>query len=162
MRLQQGRGIRDAGAGAQYGGAEALGKRMKVAKVTRAEMAKALETGLPKMRIEEAAARTQARIDSGRQSIVGLNRFPVEHEEEIDEDFDFMTDDAIVCSELVYKAYQPLLEKTGRGFALARTSGRFTCRPVTTSSPKMRTPRTRRAKTCAVTTSAPAKGATQK
>ncbi len=39
-------------------------------------MAKAMETGLPKMRIEEAAARTQARIDSGRQSIVGLNRFP--------------------------------------------------------------------------------------
>jgi methylmalonyl-CoA mutase len=47
-------------------------------------MAKAIESGLPKMRIEEAAARTQARIDSGRQSIVGLNRFPLDHEEELD------------------------------------------------------------------------------
>jgi methylmalonyl-CoA mutase len=40
-------------------------------------MANAIADGLPKMRIEEAAARTQARIDSGRQSIVGLNRYPV-------------------------------------------------------------------------------------
>jgi methylmalonyl-CoA mutase len=38
-------------------------------------MAKAIETGLPKMRIEEAAARKQARIDAGRDSIVGLNVF---------------------------------------------------------------------------------------
>ena len=36
-------------------------------------MAKAIETGIPKMRIEEAAARTQARIDSGEQTIVGTN-----------------------------------------------------------------------------------------
>jgi len=47
-------------------------------------MARALEGGLPKMRIETAAARTQARIDSRRQSIVGLNRFPLEKEEELD------------------------------------------------------------------------------
>ncbi|MCD4750775.1 MAG: methylmalonyl-CoA mutase [Thermoanaerobaculales bacterium] len=47
-------------------------------------MAKALESGLPKMRIEEAAARTQARIDSGRQTIVGLNRFALEHEDELE------------------------------------------------------------------------------
>ncbi|RLE29644.1 MAG: methylmalonyl-CoA mutase, partial [Acidobacteria bacterium] len=47
-------------------------------------MAKALESGLPKMRIEEAAARTQARIDSGRQTIVGLNRFPLDHEDELE------------------------------------------------------------------------------
>ncbi len=38
-------------------------------------MAKAIESGVPKMRIEEAAARTQARIDSGQQVIVGTNRF---------------------------------------------------------------------------------------
>ena len=38
-------------------------------------MARAIETGLPKLRIEEAAARTQARIDAGRQTIVGVNRF---------------------------------------------------------------------------------------
>jgi methylmalonyl-CoA mutase len=39
-------------------------------------MAKAIETGLPKMRIEEAAARKQARIDSGRDIIVGINAYP--------------------------------------------------------------------------------------
>jgi methylmalonyl-CoA mutase len=38
-------------------------------------MAKAIAAGLPKMRIEEAAARAQARIDSGRQTIVGVNKF---------------------------------------------------------------------------------------
>lgn len=43
-------------------------------------MAKAIETGLPKARIEEAAARKQARIDSGRDVIVGVNRFQVEEE----------------------------------------------------------------------------------
>ena len=38
-------------------------------------MAKAIEAGVPKMRIEEAAARTQARIDSGRQTVVGVNKY---------------------------------------------------------------------------------------
>jgi methylmalonyl-CoA mutase len=38
-------------------------------------MAKAIEAGIPKLRIEEAAARTQARIDSGRQVVVGVNRW---------------------------------------------------------------------------------------
>ena len=47
-------------------------------------MAKAIETGLPKMRIEEAAARTQARIDSGSQTIVGTNKYSLEHEDPID------------------------------------------------------------------------------
>lgn len=47
-------------------------------------MAKAIETGLPKMRIEESAARTQARIDTGRQTIVGLNRNVLAQEDEID------------------------------------------------------------------------------
>jgi methylmalonyl-CoA mutase len=41
-------------------------------------MAKAIETGLPKMRIEEAAARKQARIDSGKDVIVGVNKFKIE------------------------------------------------------------------------------------
>ncbi|HJZ32971.1 MAG TPA: methylmalonyl-CoA mutase [Hyphomicrobiaceae bacterium] len=40
-------------------------------------MAKAIAAGMPKLRIEEAAARTQARIDSGAQSIIGVNKFPV-------------------------------------------------------------------------------------
>ena len=47
-------------------------------------MAKAIETGLPKLRIEEAAARTQARIDSGRQTIVGINKYRLDHEDPID------------------------------------------------------------------------------
>ncbi|MFN5845016.1 MAG: methylmalonyl-CoA mutase [Flavobacteriia bacterium] len=44
-------------------------------------MAKAIETGLPKMRIEEAAARKQARIDSGKDVIVGVNRYQLSNEE---------------------------------------------------------------------------------
>ena len=47
-------------------------------------MAKAIETGIPKMRIEEAAARTQARIDSGKQVIVGTNAYKLDEEEPID------------------------------------------------------------------------------
>ncbi|MCC7236304.1 MAG: methylmalonyl-CoA mutase [Bryobacterales bacterium] len=47
-------------------------------------MTKAIETGLPKMRIEEAAARRQARIDSGRETIVGVNRYQVEEEKPLD------------------------------------------------------------------------------
>ncbi|HPF82017.1 methylmalonyl-CoA mutase, partial [Nostocoides australiense] len=47
-------------------------------------MAKAIEAGIPKMRIEEAAARTQARIDSGQQPVIGVNRYVVEDDEEID------------------------------------------------------------------------------
>ena len=47
-------------------------------------MTKAIETGLPKMRIEEAAARRQARIDSGREVIVGVNKYQVEREEQLD------------------------------------------------------------------------------
>ncbi|WP_101688899.1 methylmalonyl-CoA mutase [Dysgonomonas massiliensis] len=47
-------------------------------------MAKAIETGLPKMRIEEAAARTQARIDSGNQTIIGVNKYRLEKEDPID------------------------------------------------------------------------------
>ena len=47
-------------------------------------MAKAIETGIPKMRIEEAAARAQARIDSGNQTIVGLNKYRLEKEDPID------------------------------------------------------------------------------
>jgi len=41
-------------------------------------MAKAIEAGIPKMRIEEAAARTQARIDSGEQTLIGVNTYQVE------------------------------------------------------------------------------------
>ena len=47
-------------------------------------MAKAIEAGIPKGRIEEAAARTQARIDSGRQTVVGVNKFKLDTEEQVD------------------------------------------------------------------------------
>jgi methylmalonyl-CoA mutase len=47
-------------------------------------MTAAIAAGIPKMRIEEAAARTQARIDSGRQTIVGINRFKPQGEADID------------------------------------------------------------------------------
>ncbi|MFN3848811.1 MAG: methylmalonyl-CoA mutase [Spirosomataceae bacterium] len=47
-------------------------------------MTKAIETGLPKMRIEEAAARKQARIDSGKDIIVGVNKYRPESEKEIE------------------------------------------------------------------------------
>jgi methylmalonyl-CoA mutase len=47
-------------------------------------MAKAIEAGIPKLRIEEAAARTQARIDSGRQTVVGVNRYRLETDETVD------------------------------------------------------------------------------
>jgi len=47
-------------------------------------MSKAIETGVPKMRIEEAAARTQGRIDSGSQAIIGVNKYRLEKEDPID------------------------------------------------------------------------------
>jgi methylmalonyl-CoA mutase len=46
-------------------------------------MAKAIAAGVPKMRIEEAAARTQARIDTGKQTIVGINKFRVSDDAEV-------------------------------------------------------------------------------
>lgn len=46
-------------------------------------MAKAIEEGLPKLRIEEAAARTQARIDSGAQTVVGVNKFQLDEDEDV-------------------------------------------------------------------------------
>jgi methylmalonyl-CoA mutase len=47
-------------------------------------MTKAIEAGVPKLRIEEASARTQARIDSGRQAIIGVNKYPPEREDTIE------------------------------------------------------------------------------
>jgi methylmalonyl-CoA mutase len=47
-------------------------------------MAKALETGVPKMRIEEAAARRQAHIDSGKETIVGINKYRLQKEDPLE------------------------------------------------------------------------------
>ncbi len=47
-------------------------------------MAKAIEAGIPKMRIEEAAARTQARIDSGHQPVIGVNKYTLDDDEPVE------------------------------------------------------------------------------
>ncbi|HWD06559.1 MAG TPA: methylmalonyl-CoA mutase [Amycolatopsis sp.] len=47
-------------------------------------MARAIDEGIPKLRIEEAAARTQARIDSGRQPVIGVNKYRVSDDQQID------------------------------------------------------------------------------
>jgi methylmalonyl-CoA mutase len=47
-------------------------------------MARAIDEGIPKLRVEEAAARTQARIDSGRQPVIGVNKYRVASDEEIE------------------------------------------------------------------------------
>ena len=47
-------------------------------------MTKAIQAGIPKMRIEEASARTQARIDSGQQTVVGVNKYRPDADEQID------------------------------------------------------------------------------
>src|SRR3954465_12859554 len=47
-------------------------------------MAKAIEAGLPKLRIEEASARTQARIDAGKQAVIGVNRYKPDNEAPIE------------------------------------------------------------------------------
>ncbi|WP_319533678.1 methylmalonyl-CoA mutase [uncultured Cohaesibacter sp.] len=47
-------------------------------------MAKAIEAGIPKLRIEEAAAKTQARIDGGSQTVVGVNKYKPDHDEDIE------------------------------------------------------------------------------
>ena len=56
-------------------------------------MAKAIEEGLPKMRIEEAAARKQARIDAGKEVIVGVNRFRTEEAAHASQGFDLLSID---------------------------------------------------------------------
>ena len=47
-------------------------------------MAKAIEAGVPKLRIEEASAKTQARIDAGKQAVIGVNKFKPTNEAPID------------------------------------------------------------------------------
>src|SRR5690606_38609538 len=63
-------------------------------------MAKAIEAGIPKMRIEEAAARTQARIDSGRQTLVGVNKYKPTDDRPVDV---LQVDNAEVCRQQIAK-----------------------------------------------------------
>ena len=74
-------------------------------------MAKAIEAGIPKMRIEEAAARTQARIDSGRQVIVGINRHKLREEDNVDV---LKVDNAAVRSQQLEKLEQLRAERNNK------------------------------------------------
>jgi methylmalonyl-CoA mutase len=67
---------------------------------TRGGMAQAIAAGIPKMRIEEAAARTQARIDSGQQAVIGVNTYRVDDEEPFEV---LKVDNASVYSQQVAK-----------------------------------------------------------
>lgn len=63
-------------------------------------MTKAIEAGIPKMRIEEAAARTQARIDSGRQPVIGVNKYTLDSSDPLDV---LVVDNATVRAEQIAK-----------------------------------------------------------
>ncbi|MDH3705480.1 MAG: methylmalonyl-CoA mutase, partial [Acidimicrobiia bacterium] len=73
-------------------------------------MAAAIEAGIPKMRIEEAAARTQARIDAGRQTVVGVNKFRLDDEPPIDV---LKVDNAEVRSQQLAKLERLRAERDG-------------------------------------------------
>lgn len=66
-------------------------------------MAKAIEAGIPKLRIEEAAARTQANIDAGNQIVVGLNQYQIENEKPVDV---LQVDNAAVLEKQIAKLAQ--------------------------------------------------------
>src|SRR5699024_3191584 len=96
-------------------------------------MAKAIETGIPKLKIEEAAAKRQAQIDSKTETIIGMNRYPLEEEDKIDMLHNDKTEDSkkqMVCIEkmqelqddsAVEEALNQLTEvaRTGEGNLLA-------------------------------------------
>ncbi|MHA6805068.1 methylmalonyl-CoA mutase [Salinifilum ghardaiensis] len=73
-------------------------------------MAAAIDAGIPKLRIEEAAARTQARIDSGRQPLIGVNKYPFQGEEPVDV---LQVDNARVRQEQVDKLQRLRAERDG-------------------------------------------------
>lgn len=84
-------------------------------------MSRAIETGLPKMRIEEAAARKQARIDSGKDLIVGVNSYNSDAQEE----FDILEVDNRKVRENQIKRLEKLKEKRDSG-AVGRALGNIT------------------------------------
>ena len=79
-------------------------------------MAKAIETGIPKMRIEEASARKQARIDSGVEKIIGVNEYRLDKEAPIDI---LAVDNTAVRESQIKRLKEPAL-RAGRG---CRTKG---------------------------------------
>jgi methylmalonyl-CoA mutase len=85
-------------------------------------MAQAIDDGIPKLRIEEAAARTQARIDSGRQPVIGVNKYRVEADEAIEV---LRVDNADVLAQQKAKLEQLRSERDGDAVqdALRRLTG---------------------------------------
>jgi methylmalonyl-CoA mutase len=84
-------------------------------------MAQAIDDGIPKLRIEEAAARTQARIDSGRQPVIGVNKYRVAADERIEV---LKVDNAQVLAEQTAKLEQLRAERDPR--AVEDALGRLT------------------------------------
>ena len=81
-------------------------------------MAKAIETGLPKLRIEEAAARKQARIDSGQEIIVGVNKYQTTEKTEVevlDIDNDAVRESQIARLKQVRADRDPVGRESGPG-----------------------------------------------
>jgi methylmalonyl-CoA mutase len=79
-------------------------------------MAKAIESGLPKLRIEEAAARRQALIDSGKETIVGVNRYRLDHEDPLEI---LEVDNAEVLRQQVERLEQLRAERDGAAVTAA-------------------------------------------
>ncbi|MCP3936420.1 MAG: methylmalonyl-CoA mutase [Actinomycetia bacterium] len=79
-------------------------------------MAKAIEAGIPKLRIEEAAARTQARIDSARQTVVGVNKYRLDGNEDISV---LKVDNAEVRASQIVKLERLKAERNDADVALA-------------------------------------------
>ncbi|MBL8590531.1 MAG: methylmalonyl-CoA mutase [Methylobacteriaceae bacterium] len=82
-------------------------------------MAKAIEAGIPKLRIEEAAARTQARIDSGAQSVIGVNKYRPDNEKPIDV---LKVDNAAVRAQQIEKLKRLKAERDPQAVAAALTA----------------------------------------
>src|SRR5881275_1634283 len=84
-------------------------------------MAQAIDDGIPKLRIEEAAARTQARIDSGRQPVIGVNKYRVDADEAVEV---LKVDNADVLAQQKAKLEQLRSERDGE--AVREALGRLT------------------------------------
>ncbi|MCP2165450.1 methylmalonyl-CoA mutase [Goodfellowiella coeruleoviolacea] len=79
-------------------------------------MARAIDAGIPKLRIEEAAARTQARIDSGRQPVIGVNKYRIDNDEQIEV---LKVDNAGVRASQIEKLRRLRSERDGQAVAAA-------------------------------------------
>lgn len=100
-------------------------------------MAQAISDGIPKLRIEEAAARTQARIDSGQQPVVGLNKYQVDEDQEIEvlkvENSRVRAEQLAKLQELRANRDQPVVEAALAELTRAAVSG---CAGVEARPPK--------------------------